>query len=140
MMRKTFVTTALIALFSAPLMAQTTYMQSGGFSGPDATQPQTQTAPQEGGFVDNNVKISTTEQVKNMWDDSWVVLEGNIESRIRGDHFIFRDSAGVIEVEIDHKYWNGQTITPQDKVRLEGEVDKEWSSTTVDVKKLIKLH
>ncbi|WP_420864723.1 YgiW/YdeI family stress tolerance OB fold protein [Photorhabdus australis] len=139
MMKKTFVTTALIALFSTPLMAQTSHMQSGGFSGPNVEQLQTQTAPQ-GGFIDNNVKISTTEQVKNMWDDSWVVLEGNIESRIRGDHFIFRDNTGVIEVEIDHKYWNGQTITPQDKVRLEGEVDKEWSSTTVDVKKVTKLH
>ncbi|WP_445497196.1 YgiW/YdeI family stress tolerance OB fold protein [Photorhabdus sp. SF281] len=139
MMKKTFATVTLIALFSTPLTAQTTHMQSGGFSGPNATQPQTQAAPL-GGFIDNNVRISTTEQVKNMWDDSWVVLEGNIESRIRGDHFIFRDNAGVIEVEIDHKYWNGQTITPQDKVRIEGEVDKEWSSVTVDVKKVTKLH
>ncbi|TDB61102.1 YgiW/YdeI family stress tolerance OB fold protein [Photorhabdus khanii] len=138
-MKKTLATVALITLFSAPLTAQTTHMQSGGFSGPNTTQHQTQTAPQ-GGFIDNNVRISTTEQVKNMWDDSWVVLEGNIESRIRGDHFILRDNAGVIEVEIDHKYWNGQTITPQDKVRLEGEVDKEWSSLTVDVKKVTKLN
>ncbi|NHB93306.1 YgiW/YdeI family stress tolerance OB fold protein [Photorhabdus cinerea] len=138
-MKKIFTTTALIALFSAPLTAQTSHMQSGGFSGPNAALTQTQTAPQ-GGFIDNNVKISTTEQAKNMWDDSWVVMEGSIESRIRGDHFIFRDNAGVIEVEIDHKYWNGQTITPQDKVRLEGEVDKEWSSLTVDVKKVTKLH
>ncbi len=139
MMKKTLATVALITLFSAPLTAQTTHMQSGGFSGPNATQHQTQTAPQ-GGFIDNNVRISTTEQVKNMWDDSWVVLEGNIESRIRGDHFILRDNTGVIEVEIDHKYWNGQIITPQDKVRLEGEVDKEWSSVTVDVKKVTKLN
>ncbi|ERT11549.1 YgiW/YdeI family stress tolerance OB fold protein [Photorhabdus temperata] len=138
-MKKTFATAALIALFSAPLTAQTTHMQSGGFSGPNAAQAPIQTAPL-GGFVDNNARISTTQQVKSMRDDSWVMLEGNIESRIRDDHFIFRDNSGMVEVEIDHKYWNGQTITPQDKIRIEGEVDKEWGTVTVDVKKVTKLN
>ncbi|MBS9424865.1 YgiW/YdeI family stress tolerance OB fold protein [Photorhabdus caribbeanensis] len=139
MMKKIFITTALITLFSMPSIAQTSQTQFGGFSGPDSTQPPVQAAPQ-GGFVDQNARISTTQQVKNMRDDSWVVLEGHIESRIHSDHFIFRDNAGIVEVEVDHKYWNGQTITPQDRVRLEGEVDKEWNGMTVDVKKVTKLN
>ena len=35
--------------------------------------------------------------------------------------------------------WNGQTITPKDKVQLEGKVDKDWSSVEVDVKNIKKL-
>jgi uncharacterized protein (TIGR00156 family) len=46
---------------------------------------------------------------------------------------MFKDGTGEIEVEIDDEDFRGAKITPETKVRLVGEVDKDWTSTTVDV-------
>ncbi|WP_038927877.1 NirD/YgiW/YdeI family stress tolerance protein, partial [Yersinia pestis] len=35
--------------------------------------------------------------------------------------------------------WRGQTITPQDKVQIEGKVDKDWNSVEIDVKNITKI-
>ncbi|SPW27454.1 Uncharacterized conserved protein [Edwardsiella tarda] len=132
-MKKSAAIVAILALCSAPVFAQT-----GGFSGPGAAQ-QTQTT-QQGGFVGGQQAVTTIAKAKEMSDNSWVTLQGHIEQRVRGDHYTFRDASGTIEVEIDHKYWNGQTITPQDQVEIQGEVDKDWSTTKIDVKRLHKMN
>ena len=36
-------------------------------------------------------------------------------------------------VEIDHRDWNGIEATPETKLVIQGEVDKEWKHTAVDV-------
>ncbi|MDT3249327.1 YgiW/YdeI family stress tolerance OB fold protein [Serratia sp. root2] len=128
---KKYTLAALIALCSAPVLAQ-----QGGFLDPSA--PQTQTAPQ-GGFSGPSAALTTVDKVKSMSDDTWVMLQGNIEQRVGDDTYTFRDASGTLTVEIDRKRWNGQTITPKDKVQLEGKVDKDWSSVEVDVKNIKKL-
>ncbi|WP_346825828.1 YgiW/YdeI family stress tolerance OB fold protein [Serratia inhibens] len=128
---KKYTLAALIALCSAPVLAQ-----QGGFLDPSA--PQTQTAPQ-GGFSGPSTALTTVDKVKSMSDDAWVMLQGNIEQRVGDDTYTFRDASGTLTVEIDKKRWNGQTITPKDKVQLEGKVDKDWSSVEVDVKNIKKL-
>lgn len=124
---------ALIALCSAPVLAQ-----QGGFLDPAAPQAQTQTTAQ-GGFSGPSAALTTVDKVKSLSDDTWVMLQGNIEQRIGDDTYTFRDTTGTLTVEIDRKRWNGQTITPKDKVQLEGKVDKDWSSVEVDVKTVKKL-
>ena len=62
------------------------------------------------------------------------MLQGNIEQRIGDETYTFRDATGTLTVDIDRKRWNGQTVTPKDKVQLEGKVDKDWNSVEVDVK------
>nr|WP_285239473.1 NirD/YgiW/YdeI family stress tolerance protein [Escherichia coli] len=37
-------------------------------------------------------------------------------------------------MDIDDKRWLGQNATPTNKVRIEGEVDKDWNSVEIDVK------
>ncbi|WP_421413380.1 YgiW/YdeI family stress tolerance OB fold protein [Serratia plymuthica] len=128
---KKYTLAALIALCSAPVLAQ-----QSGFLDPSA--PQTQTAPQ-GGFSGPSAALTTVDKVKSMSDDTWVMLQGNIEQRVGDDTYTFRDASGTLTVEIDKKRWNGQTITPKDKVQLEGKVDKDWSSVEVDVKNIKKL-
>ena len=128
---KKYTLAALIALCSAPVLAQ-----QGGFLDPSA--PQTQTAPQ-GGFSGPSAALTTVDKVKSMSDDAWVMLQGNIEQRVGDDTYTFRDASGTLTVEIDKKRWNGQTITPKDKVQLEGKVDKDRSSVEVDVKNIKKL-
>jgi len=123
----------LIALCSAPVLAQ-----QGGFLDPNAPQAQTQSS-QQGGFSGPSAALTTVDKVKSMSDDTWVMLQGNIEQRVGDDTYTFRDATGTLTVEIDKKRWGGQTITPKDKVQLEGKVDKEWSSVEVDVKNIKKL-
>ena len=96
--------------------------QGGGFQGPGAGGPS-----------------SSVAQAKRSWDDSWVVLTGHIVSRAGGDHehYVFRDKTGEIIVDIDDKYFSGRTVTPQNLVRISGEVDKEiLERTKIDVKHL----
>ncbi|MDW5503081.1 YgiW/YdeI family stress tolerance OB fold protein [Pseudomonas lundensis] len=130
---KKYTLAALIALCSAPVLAQ-----QGGFLDPAAPQTQTQTT-QQGGFSGPSATLTTVDKVKSMSDDTWVMLQGNIEQRIGDDTYTFRDASGTLTVEIDKKRWNGLTITPKDKVQLEGKVDKDWSSVEVDVKIIKKL-
>ena len=130
---KKYTLAALIALCSAPVLAQ-----QGGFLDPAAPQTHTQNT-QQGGFSGPSAALTTVDKVKSMSDDTWVMLQGNIEQRVGDETYTFRDASGTLTVEIDKKRWNGQTITPKDKVQLEGKVDKEWSSVEVDVKNIKKL-
>ncbi|STD22806.1 protein YgiW [Enterobacter asburiae] len=78
--------------------------------------------------------------MKDLKDDAWVKLRGNITERLSDDRYTFRDESGTVVVEIDHKRWNGVTVTPQDKVELQGKVDKDWNGFEIDVKQVIKLN
>lgn len=130
---KKYTLAALITLCSAPVLAQ-----QGGFLDPAAPQTHTQNT-QQGGFSGPSAALTTVDKVKSMSDDTWVMLQGNIEQRVGDETYTFRDASGTLTVEIDKKRWNGQTITPKDKVQLEGKVDKDWSNVEVDVKTIKKL-
>lgn len=134
-MKKFAALAAIMMMTTAPVFAA-----QGGFNGPSATATQMQTQTQQGGFVDNNANLTTAAKVKEMKDDSWVKLRGNITERVSDDRYNFRDESGTVVVEIDHKRWNGVTVGPQDKVELQGKVDKDWNEFEVDVKQVIKLN
>ena len=101
-----------------------------------------ETAPAEtsaGGFVGQQV-ISTVKQVKEMRDDTNVVMQGRIVQRVdNDDEYMFEDATGTITVEIDKKDWQGQTVTPSDTVKLYGEVDRGIFNTEVDVDRVEKM-
>ncbi|HCT3344203.1 TPA: YgiW/YdeI family stress tolerance OB fold protein [Citrobacter koseri] len=128
-MKKLAAMVAVMALCSAPVLAA----QQGGFSGPTAPQSQ------GGGFVGPNGSNTTVESAKSMRDDAWVTLRGNIVERISDDLYLFKDATGTVNVDIDHKRWNGVTVTPQDLVEIQGEVDKDWNSVEIDVKQITKV-
>lgn len=128
-MKKLAAIIAVMALSSAPVLAA----QQGGFSGPTATQSQS------GGFVGPNGSSTTVESAKSLRDDTWVTLRGNIVERISDDLYLFKDATGSVNVDIDHKRWNGVTVTPQDVVEIQGEVDKDWNSVEIDVKQVTKV-
>ena len=129
-MKKLAAMVAVMALCSAPVLAA----QQGGFSGPTTT-----TQSQNGGFVGPNGSSTTVESAKSLRDDTWVTLRGNIVERISDDLYKFQDSSGTVNVDIDHKRWNGVTVTPQDTVEIQGEVDKDWNSVEIDVKQIRKI-
>lgn len=133
-MKKLAAIAAIAMMASAPVFAA-----EGGFSGPSATQTQTQNQTQQGGFVDKNATPTTAAKAKDLKDDSWVTLRGNITERLSDDRYLFRDASGTVNVEIDQKRWNGQNVTPQDQVEIQGKVDKDWNEFEIEVKQITKL-
>ncbi|MGQ6548136.1 YgiW/YdeI family stress tolerance OB fold protein [Serratia sp. IR-2025] len=107
--------------------------QHGGFLSSD-NQEHTQ-----GGFKESAHSLSSVAQAKRLQDDTWVVLEGNIIKQLGHELYEFRDQSGTINVDIDDQRWMGQTLSPQDKVRIEGEVDKSMGTIEIDVKNLTVL-
>lgn len=79
---------------------------------------------------------NTVAEVKQMRDDSKVILEGYIVKQLGPEHYTFRDDTGEIEVEIDDDEWRGQTVSPETKIRIDGEVDRDSTSVTVEVERL----
>ncbi len=130
-MKKTAALLAIAALVSTPVLAA----QQGGFVDPNAPAAQVQ----KGGFSGPNGSVVTVKQAQDMKDDSWVTLRGNIEKRVGDEDYTFRDATGTMTVEIDHKRWDGLTVSPADKVELQGELDKDFNSVELDVKRVSKI-
>ena len=110
------------ALFATlPAQAQAPAVQGqGGFQGPVA-----------------QTRVNTVAEARKAWDDTPVTLTGYIVQRMPhdDDDYLFRDDTGEIVVDIDHEIFRGRTVTPQTRVRITGEVDREFmEKTTIDVK------
>lgn len=62
--------------------------------------------------------------------DARIVLTGNITSSVAGEKnlYMFKDSTGEMQVVITPKQFKGNKITPKDKVRLSGKLEKQASS------------
>lgn len=88
----------------------------------------------QGGFSGPAPTLTTVAVAKTLRDDAWVVLEGNITRQIGHELYEFKDASGTIMAEIDAKYWMSQNVTPATRVRIEGEIDRDWNSLEVDVK------
>ena len=85
------------------------------------------------GASPNAGRIITAEAAKSLPDDSKVVLQGSIESHIRKDYYVFRDGTGSVTVEIDDDIWRGLIVSPEDTVRVHGEVDRDFGSMKIEV-------
>ncbi|WP_312948235.1 YgiW/YdeI family stress tolerance OB fold protein [Superficieibacter sp.] len=130
-MKKFAAMTAILAICAAPAFAAT----QGGFNGPNGTQ----NATQNGGFNGPNSSAVTVENAKKLNDDAPVTLRGTLVERVGDELYLFKDASGTINVDIDDKRWNGVTITPQDTVEIQGEVDKGRNSVEIDVKHVNKV-
>lgn len=82
--------------------------------------------------------VSTVAQAKKANDNSWAVLTGYIVSRSGDERYTFKDATGQIQVEIDDKIWGSVQANPKTKVTIEGEVDKEYGRTEIDVKRIYR--
>ncbi len=126
---------------AAPVLA-------AGFEGPGA-QPPAPTHPANavagpatgGGFKGPGVQPTVTKaaQVQEAQNDAPVLLEGHVIEKIghRKNKYVFQDDSGKVLVEIGRKVFRGQTVTPQDRVRLHGYVDcSRKKDNKVDVERL----
>lgn len=78
-------------------------------------------------------KVTSVEVAKTLPDDAKVVLQGTIEKPLRKEHYLFRDETGSVTVEIDDDVWRGLIVTPEDTVRLHGEIDRDASAVKVEI-------
>ncbi|KXF82235.1 YgiW/YdeI family stress tolerance OB fold protein [Enterovibrio coralii] len=93
-------------------------------------------ASSTGGFSGPVNAIDTVKAVLDTGmfsDDQPVSLSGFITQSRGGEIYTFKDSTGVIDVEIDHDKWLGQQVTNKTKVIIQGQIDKEFNHTMIDV-------
>ncbi|WP_312240147.1 NirD/YgiW/YdeI family stress tolerance protein [Pantoea sp.] len=128
-MKKSAALLAIMALAATPALAA----QQGGFVDPNAPAA----SVKQGGFSGGDVV--TVKQAQGMKDDSWATIRGKIEKRTGDEDYLFRDATGAMTVEIDHKRWEGQTVSPKDTVELTGELDRDDNAIEMDVKQVKKI-
>lgn len=92
-------------------------------------------ATAEAQFTGNN-KVKTVSEAQGMDDDTYIILEGFIIEQLEDDDYMFKDDTGEIEVEIDDDVWKGQSVDLDTRIRIQGEIDKDSRSRTVDVEQL----
>jgi uncharacterized protein (TIGR00156 family) len=119
------------ALFSAAaicLLAAVAAHGQGGFTGPGSNQNKWQ-----------SVKASA---VKNLPENSRIVLQGNILRAAGGEKYVFGDGTGEITVEIDDKLWKDLSVSEKDKVEISGKVEvkkKRDNARVLEVKAIKKI-
>ena len=89
-------------------------------------------AQMKGGFSGNtdNITITTVNQVENLPDETYVTMQGNITSQVGHEKYMFKDETGTLKIEIDDDDWHGLTVSAEDKIQIQGEVDKSWTKPT----------
>lgn len=94
--------------------------------------------PRMMGRRDTRIQTVTVEQLKNLPDDTIVLLTGNIADSLGDSKYTFRDRTGEITVEIDRKAWGNLQVSETDTVEISGEVDVERGRIIVDVNTIRK--
>lgn len=94
----------------------------------------------QGGFTPHNSPIISVHDLTKLKDDEHITLEGVIEKQVGKHDFIFTDSTGSVEVEINRRAWMGQNITPTDHVKLFGTVDKSWDTDQIEIYHVVKAN
>ena len=86
-----------------------------------------------GGFQGPGLQPSSVAEALKLNDDTPVVLVGQIEKSLGGEKYLFKDATGSVTVEIDNEDWRGVNVTPKDTIVIQGEVDKDFFKTEIDV-------
>lgn len=108
---------SLLTLLTATIISTQTFAQET----PANTTPQT--SPQ----------AITIMEAMSMPDDSTVILEGTITSKLGDETYVFTDSTGNINIEIDDEEWNGISPQTDEVIMIQGEVDKDGNLVEIDV-------
>ena len=82
-------------------------------------------------------QIVTVSEARNLPQNSWVVLSGNIVNALPGGrNYTFRDSSGEITVDIDHRVWRGLTVGASDMIEIRGEINMNRGLVSVRARAL----
>ena len=123
------IASALVLVFAAPAFAAfegpAASVQTGSFKGPGSV-----------------TSADTVAKALEASDESPVVLEGRILSAAKEhEEYVFQDSTGKIIIELDDDLFHGRTVTPENTIRIWGEVDTKLgrdSEVEVDRFEIVK--
>ncbi|MBO7508788.1 MAG: NirD/YgiW/YdeI family stress tolerance protein [Alphaproteobacteria bacterium] len=92
-------------------------------------------------MANNNVtEVMTVEQVRGLADNSPVIIRGYLLRQNGENSYVFQDTTGTINLEIDDEDWGGMTVSPNDFIEVWGEVDRNgMTMVEVDVSAMKKL-
>ena len=138
-MKKFSLILAGLALAGAAAAPVTGGGVTGHTAATTATPATAPTAEAPRGSFTGPVTVVTAAQAKALPDDAKVTLRGTIESHLGGKNYLFKDASGTIPVEIKSKRWDTQSVSPQDTVQIDGEVERKRDAVSVEVKHLRKL-
>lgn len=117
-MRSIFVAIVLLIVLIAPLSAQ-----EEGFIGP--------------GTDTNMVKAADLSSLDNY---SQVLLTGHVTQKLDRSRYQFQDSSGTATLSIDDDLWSGLTVTPNDLLEIQGEVNlNSLDGPRVEVSQITKI-
>lgn len=108
----------------------------GGFKDPSKPAVDTANQPRRPEFNFPVLKVADADSWK---DNQFIALQGKIVEQVGKRDFLFRDASGEIEVEISRHAWHGQDITPNDEVKLFGDVNKSWKKPTIEIRHVEKV-
>lgn len=126
---KKVMTLALLALLSAPVLAE-----QGGFDAGATPPPQKK---QDAGYKGSEDTGQThINQIHNFRQNGYVTLEGYILKKEHGDRYLFRDSTGTITLIAPEKTFRGKTYQADDQVRVSGHVHGKGKQTQLQVTRI----
>lgn len=91
-----------------------------------------------GGFT-GDVAVTSIRDALALRDDSKVVVEAKILRQTGKKSYIIADASGQAEAEISQKDFCGQSVGPDNTVRIFGEIDKELGRTIIDADYLVMI-
>lgn len=86
-----------------------------------------------------HVSVTTTANAKNLQNQDWVTLEGNIVKKTGEERYLFRDPTDSIEITVNDDCWGGQEVTSDDLVSISGKVTKKQDSIAIHVENIRTL-
>ncbi len=90
----------------------------------------------KGGFSGPSLGITTVKEALDAGtfsDGEPVLLMGYIKASLGDDIYLFSDKTGSIHIEVDQDKWRGLRVTPQTRVAISGDIDKEPNAIKIDV-------
>lgn len=117
-------------------MIAVTMMLSSGFAMAN-TMPNSQSI---GGFEGPLKGVNdTVAKALSGRDGAPVQITGNLVNSLGDEMYTFTDGTETILIEIDDGDWAGLSVTPNDKVTIMGEIEKDWSEVHVEVDRIQKV-
>lgn len=81
-------------------------------------------------------EIVTVEELQTARRGQEASLQGLVVKHLRDRYYLFRDSTGEMRVRIDRHVWRNRRVTSKDRIRLFGEIDRDFQELYLNVNRL----
>ncbi|MGN0909446.1 MAG: YgiW/YdeI family stress tolerance OB fold protein [Succinivibrio sp.] len=91
-----------------------------------------------GGFT-GEVAVTSIKDAMALKDDDKVVVEAKILKQTGKKTYVIADASGQAEAKISQRDFCGQSVGPEDPVRIFGEIDQKNGKNVIDADYLVML-